>query len=116
MNKSIQDIENENCREKLLNILVNKRSLFIHYFNGFNDIRYYFSIRVWHQANEKNWIDNNVENSLIININPLRIREGFFIIGFDYTRLSDGETLKVACNENGYEYFNQYSRNVIWAR
>lgn len=116
LDKSIKDIENENSRAQILNILENKKLLFTHYFKGFIDSRYHFSIRVWHQANKKSWIDNDVDNSLVININPLRIREGFFIIGFDYTRLSDGETLKVACNENGYEYFNQYSKNNIWVR
>ena len=116
LNKSMLEIENDIGRAEILNIISNKKSLFTHYFKGFIDARYHFAIRVWHQANDKSWIDNDFENSIVVNLNPLRIREGFFLVGFDYTRLSDGETLKIACNESGYEYFNQYSKNNIWVR
>lgn len=103
-------------RDKIITIMSNKKSLFIHYFNEFNDKRYNYAIRVWHQSNENSWIEWKIDDSIIVNLNPVRIREGFFMVGFDYTQLNNHESLDIAGNENGYEYFNKPMKNNVWYR
>ncbi|MEW1489370.1 hypothetical protein AB0X39_19650 [Escherichia coli] len=51
-----------------------------------------------------------------ININPYKIREGFFLIGFDYRDITNGERLHVASNKDGHEYFNKCLKNSsrVW--
>ena len=52
----------------------------------------------------------------ILYINPYKIREGFFLIGFDYRDITNGERLHVASNKDGHEYFNKCLKNSsrVW--
>lgn len=58
------------------------------------------------------------KNSISININPYKIREGFFLVGFDYFDITNNESLHVASNKDGYEYFNKHLENssYVWMR
>ncbi|EAB4114473.1 hypothetical protein EOH33_25205, partial [Salmonella enterica] len=67
-------------------------------------------------GNDNTWIDWTEKNSIRININPYKIREGFFLIGFDYRDVTNDKRLHVASNKDGYEYFNKCLKNSsrVW--
>ena len=115
-NIALVDVNSE--REKIEFLFKDKKSLFKHYFSTFNDANFNHSIKIWHQSNDNSWVDWNEKNSICIKINPYKIREGFFLVGFDYFDITNSESLYVASNENGYEYFNKYVDNglYVWMR
>lgn len=105
-NVDLIDINSE--RNKIELLFKNKKELFRHYFSTFNDTRYNHTIKIWHQGNDNVWIDWDEYNSINVNINPYKIREGFFLIGFDYHDVTKNERLHVASNKDGHEFFNKY--------
>ncbi len=117
INKDLNNFSYEVSRSEIESVLTNKSSIFKTYFRKYHNPNYSTGIRIYHQAEGKNWIDWNDENSIQISHNTIEFREGFFLIGFDY-QLSTGEYLRIATLKDGVEYFNpsKYSRdNVIWA-
>ncbi|MEL7006862.1 MAG: hypothetical protein AAFN93_29680, partial [Bacteroidota bacterium] len=68
----------------------------------------------------KTWIEWKPEDSIILNIDPGNIREGFFLTGFDYSN-NEG-SLTYATRMNGYEYFDDIEHDMqnleraIWLR
>lgn len=114
--KNVNLIETNSERSKIEKLFMNKKELFKYYFSTFNDSRYHNTIKVWHQGNDNTWIDWSEDNSVNVNINPHKIREGFFLIGFDYSNITCNERLRVASNKNGYEFFNKFidRKSCIW--
>lgn len=112
----LMDINSE--RKAIESLFKNKKNLFQHYFSTFNNSNYNHSIQIWHQSNDNTWIDWDKNNSISININPYKIREGFFLVGFDYLDITNDERLHVASHKDGYEYFNENLGNssLIWVR
>lgn len=113
-NISLVDVNSE--RTAIEYVFKNKRDLFKHYFSTFNNTNFNHSIKIWHQSNDNAWVDWDERNSICININPYKIREGFFLVGFDYFDITNNESLYVARNKDGYEYFNKYLKNssCVW--
>ncbi len=117
LQKDISKLEFQVDRKDIERIFSSKKSLFIHYFNSFSDQRFSNNITIWHQGKDNEWIEWNKKDSITVNVNPARIREGFFLTGFDYSNNQTDKALIVASRKKGYEYFNQYkSNNVIWIR
>jgi hypothetical protein len=114
--KDIGLIDTESERTEIEHLFIDKKTLFKHYFSTFNDLRYEHTIRIWHQSNSNTWIDWSEENSIDIKINPYKIREGFFLIGFDYRDITKNERLSYASNKNGYEFFNKHldGKSYVW--
>lgn len=114
--KSIGLINVDSERSEIERLFTDKKALFKYYFSTFNDSRYHHAIKIWHQGNDNTWIDWAESNSINVNVNPHKIREGFFLIGFDYYNITSHEKLHVASNEDGYEFFNRYiDRNsCVW--
>lgn len=114
--KSISLIEVNSERTEIENLFKSKKGLFKHYFSTFNNTNFNHSIRIWHQSNDNSWGDWNEKNSICININPYKIREGFFLVGFDYFDITNSEGLSIASNKDGYEYFNKNLENssCVW--
>jgi len=81
-NTSLIDVNSE--RTAIEDLFKNKKDLFKHYFSTFNNTNFNHSIRIWHQSNDNTWVDWSEKNSISININPYKIREGLFLVGFDY--------------------------------
>ncbi|MEO0646198.1 MAG: hypothetical protein AAFZ17_08610 [Cyanobacteria bacterium J06650_10] len=102
--KDAQEIVTDFDRSEIEETLANKKKLFTHYFRSFEDSNFDYQITVWHQAPDQSWIDCRSENSITIRIDPSSIREGFFLIGFDYE--SKGESLFYATRIARREYFN----------
>lgn len=75
---NVELIDAASERTTIESLFINKKNLFQHYFSTFNDAKYNHSIQIWHQGNDNTWIDWIEENSICININPYKIREGFF--------------------------------------
>lgn len=96
----------------------NKKQLFENYFNSFNDTRFNYGIKIWHQGEDTEWIEWNESESITVHLDPTKVREGFYLIGFDYSIAATGENLNIATRVDGYEYFNRLEQNstVIWAR
>lgn len=111
--KDISLINTNSTRTEIECLFKNKKELFQHYFSTFNDSYFNHSIQVWHQGNKNTWIDWGEENSIRININPYKIREGFFLRGFDYYDIANSERLHIASNKDGYEYFNKNLENSL---
>jgi hypothetical protein len=68
-----------------------------------------------------NWLDWGSENCITIYTDPEEVREGFFLLGFDYTKTETNEDLMIATRVEGYEYFyfNNYNLSrgdVIWMK
>lgn len=105
-------------RALILKVFDTKKDLFTEYFQTFNNPNYDFPIKIWHQSEGESWIKWEEKDSLMINVDKLRIREGFFLTGFDYTIVKNHERLQMATRIKGYEYYNQVEKNdeVIWAR
>ncbi|WP_261136749.1 hypothetical protein [Serratia quinivorans] len=113
-NISLVDVNSE--RTAIEYVFKNKKYLFKHYFSTFNNTNFNHSIKIWHQSNDNAWVDWTERNSICININPYKIREGFFLVGFDYFDITNNESLHVASNKDGYEYFNKHLKNssYVW--
>jgi len=114
--KDISLMDTNSDRTAIECLFKNKKDLFQYYFSTFNNPSYNHSIQIWHQGNDNTWIDWDENNSICININPYKIREGFFLIGFDYRDITNNERLHVASNKDGYEYFNKCPQNSsrVW--
>lgn len=114
--KDISLMDTNSDRTAIECLFRNKKDLFQYYFSTFNNPSYNHSIQIWHQGNDNTWIDWDENNSICININPYKIREGFFLIGFDYRDITNNERLHVASNKDGYEYFNKCPQNSsrVW--
>ncbi|CCN81249.1 hypothetical protein VIBNISFn27_110010 [Vibrio nigripulchritudo SFn27] len=116
LNKDIGLIETGGDRSEIELLFSNKKSLFIAYYSTFSKPEFSYSIKVWHQGQDKPYIDWDESNALIVNLDPLRIREGFFQAGFDYYCNQTEEHLYCATRIGSYEQFNgDWSGNVIWA-
>jgi len=115
-NIALLDVNSE--RAKIEYLFKNKKALFKHYFSTFKNDNFNHSIRIWHQSNDHSWVDWNEKNSICININPYKIREGFFLVGFDYFDITNSESLYVASNKDGCEYFNEHLDDglCVWVR
>lgn len=119
LGKNIESFDTDITRVEIEKSFKSKKQLFVDYFQTFKDPRFNYAIKVWHQGGEIDWVEWQEEDSITININPAKIREGFFLVGFDYSIMSTGETLKFATRKNGYEYFNgdlDKYKDIIWAR
>ncbi len=118
LGKEVKEICFTHDREEIQDCLSCKKELFVSYFETFSDPSFNHSIRIWHDSEDDDWIEWKEEDSIDINIDPLGIREGFFLVGFDYTMTKTGDCLNFATRSKGLEYFNDMSRskNVIWAR
>ena len=118
INKDVEKLVTNYDRDSLSRILAKKRDIFLNYFRTFEDKRYGQSIRVWHQADDNSWIDWSKENSLEIQMNTRKIREGFFLMGFDYSMNKTGDRLSIATRIDGYEYFNDSENrdHAVWVR
>lgn len=104
-------------RVDITNALKNKKSLFTEYYKSFNNKNFSYGIKIWHENEDNDWVQWKESESLIIHIDPLAIREGFFLVGFDYSELTSGNSLCFATSKGGYEFFNSFeSKNVVWAR
>jgi len=116
--KNISLINVNSDRTAIEYLFKNKRDLFKHYFSTFNNTNFNHRIKIWHQSNNNTWVDWGEKNSMCININPYKIREGFFLLGFDYFDVSNNENLHFASNKDGYEYFNEHLENssYVWMR
>lgn len=114
--KDINLIDDKSDRGEIEFLFKNKKELFKHYFSTFNDMRYNHTIKIWHQGNDNTWINWSEHDSIDVNINPYKIREGFFLIGFDYYDVTRDERLHVASNEGGYEFFNKFidRSSCVW--
>ncbi len=115
-NIALLDVNSE--RAKIEYLFKNKKALLKHYFSTFKNDNFNNSIRIWHQSNDHSWVDWNEKNSICININPYKIREGFFLVGFDYFDITNSESLYVASNKDGCEYFNEHLDDglCVWVR
>ena len=114
--KICSDIDRADIEE----ILENKKKMFTYYFKLFEDKHFNYQITIWHQSAGKTWIEWKPEDSIILNIDPGNIREGFFLTGFDYSN-NEG-SLTYATRMNGYEYFDDIEHDMqnleraIWLR
>ncbi|MGE4666962.1 hypothetical protein AB8970_20910 [Yersinia enterocolitica] len=117
-NKDVNLIDTNSVREGIEYLFRNKKELFKHYFSTFNGSRYNHRFKIWHQSNDNTWVDWSEVNSTDININPYKIREGFFLVGFDYSDITQGERLQVASNKGGYDFFNKFidQKSCIWMK
>ncbi|MDH5524754.1 MAG: hypothetical protein OEY01_12280 [Desulfobulbaceae bacterium] len=104
-------------RNEIIKILSNKKKMFEEYFKTFADERFNDEITIWHQNQENSFIEWQKEDSITVKINFNKIREGFFLKGFDYSSKKHG-SLWVATNIKGYEYFNgkQDKAEIVWLK
>lgn len=118
LNKDLNKLNIPVNRLEIEDCFNNKKKLFINYFNTFNDPQFSFGIKIWHQGEDISWIDWKEKDSIIIKLDRLKIREGFFLPGFDYSIMNSQENISIVSRVNGYEYFNDFDHldNVIWAR
>jgi len=118
LGKELKTLDVSQKRDSVDSIFKNKKSLFTRYFDSFQDTRFSSGIKIWHQSQENPWVDWDEEDSITINLDPLRIREGFFLIGFDYSDVQTGKRLMIATTKHGYEYFDglDLSSKDIWVR
>lgn len=116
--KDLSFIDENSDRKEIEFLFKNKKELFKHYFSTFTDRRYNHTIKIWHQGNNSVSVDWSEEDSIYVNINPRKIREGFFLTGFDYYNVTGSESLLVATNKHGYEFFNKEIEggSYIWVQ
>jgi hypothetical protein len=118
MDKKLQDFKYIVERSKIESVLSNKRMIFETYFQKYHNSNYSTGIIIYHQAEGKSWLEWDKENTITINHDTIKFREGFFLTGFDY-KLISGNLLRIASVEDGYEYFNPkefvWGENVVWA-
>ncbi|EJG1067267.1 hypothetical protein C4G47_RS23505 [Vibrio parahaemolyticus O1] len=114
---SLAELNNDVERKDIVEVFQSKKLLFSHYFKSFHNPHFSYGIKIWHENECDNWVSWNETESLTINLDPLAIREGFFLQGFDYSEIDSGDSLHVATTKGGYEYFNTLkSDNIVWAR
>lgn len=117
LNKDLAMMATTGDRMEIESLFKNKKSLFLSYYSTFEKPEFSYSIKVWHQNQGNSYIDWNEEDALVVRLNPARIREGFFQLGFDYFCNKTERRLVFATRSGGYEKFNgDYKDDVIWAR
>ncbi|PMG49157.1 hypothetical protein BCU90_00605 [Vibrio lentus] len=117
IDKDIGQIQTQGSRKEIEELFTNKKELFLSYYSTFNKPEFGYSIKVWHQIQGNDYIDWNEEAALTVNLNPMRIREGFFLSGFDYFCNQRQTRLQYATKLGGYEYFDsEDGGSLIWAR
>ena len=118
--KDITYLQLDYDRDEIETTLSSKKGIFSHYFKSFEDKNFSHQITIWHQADGKSWLEWKSEDSITLNLDPSSIREGFFLIGFDYSQ--GEESLAYATRIKEYEYFSGVSGSikdadrVIWLR
>jgi len=116
--KDIKIWETEYDRLEIEEIVNSSRKkLFESYFRSFEHKNFSTKVKIWHPGETTNWIDWKPENSIEIGLNTsFAIREGFFLLGFDYDINNRG--LSSASNYKGYEYINESPgrERPIWLR
>lgn len=117
LKKDIDLIKDDFSRSEINKILSNKNKMFEDYFKTFEDERFDDEITIWHQNQENSFLEWQRDDSITIKINFNKIREGFFLKGFDYSSKKYG-SLWVATNIKGYEYFNgeQDKAEIVWLK
>jgi len=117
LDKKIADFNYLIDVEQLISVLSNKTRIFKTYFKKFEDKNAKRRINIFQQSSSNAWVDWNPANSISIQHDLIKFRQGFFLKGFDY-QTDTGEGLNVAANIGDYEYFNptKYDRQkeVIW--
>lgn len=118
LGKDLKKLDANQKRDIVVSIFEDKKSLFTRYFDSFQDTRFSSGIKVWHQSQENCWIEWGEKDSITVNLDLLRVREGFFLVGFDYSDAQTGDSLMIATTKHGYEYFNglDVSSNDVWVR
>ncbi|HDM8047756.1 TPA: hypothetical protein P0E07_000827 [Vibrio fluvialis] len=117
IHKDIKKIKTTGNRDEINRLFSNKKELFLSYYSTFEKPEFSYSIKVWHQDQDNTYIDWFEKNALTVHLNPLRIREGFFLVGFDYFCNESKSNLMCATRIEGYEQFDgDWNNNVIWVR
>ncbi|MDT8880293.1 hypothetical protein RSO68_12510 [Halomonas saccharevitans] len=117
LHKDIDKIQIDGDRNQIQELFKTKKSVFLAYYSTFSKPEFSFSIKVWHQSQDKSYIDWREEDALVVYLDPMRIREGFFQVGFDYYCHQMESRLQVATREGGYEQFNgHWDGDLIWVR
>lgn len=111
--KDVMNYNTQFPRNEIEKVLRYKSEIFKTYFKTFEDTRFSSSMKIYHQGYGESWLTWNENNSMSIRLDPSYIREGFFLLGFDY-RL-DESRLYTAYRSNGIEYFNKNNGKLIWA-
>lgn len=103
-------------RNEIENVFKDKKMLFKSYFKTYGNENFSTNIRIWHQGYDTTWIEWKKEDSLDLKLDLCKIREGFFIGGFDYL-INNKEQLRIAYRKDGFEYYNQEIEKgkLIWA-
>ena len=104
LGKDVKKICSDFNRNDIEETLKNKKEMFTYYFKSFENKNINYQITISHQAAEKTWIEWEPEDSITLDIDRANIREGFFLLGFDYS--NNGKSLTYATSINGYEYFD----------
>jgi len=116
LNKNVDEFSTSADRHEIEFLFSNKKSLFTAYYSTFEKSEFSYSIKVWHQSQENEYIEWAEKDAITIHLNPMRIREGFFQIGFDYYCNQSKEGLILATRTDGYEIFNGNSDGkIVWA-
>lgn len=116
-NKDINQIQTQGDRDEIKQLFSNKKELFLSYYSTFDKPEFSYGIKVWHQSQDNDYINWSEEDALTVHLNPMRIREGFFLIGFDYFCNQRQSRLECATKVGDYEQFNgEWTGMVIWAR
>jgi hypothetical protein len=115
--KDVKLIIDDTDRNEVNQAFSSKKTMFRHYFKTFEAPGFDKKVIVWHQNEDQCWIVWDTEDSIAVSVNPQKIREGFFLMGFDYSSDTYG-SLDVATNDGRYEYFNDVREGVeiAWAR
>ena len=116
LNKDLDKLETTVKRSDINMLFSNKKELFKSYYSTFSKPEFSYSIKIWHQSQDNSFIKWEEKDAITINLNPLRIREGFFQPGFDYYCISSESNLQHATRYKGFEIFNGgLIGDVIWA-
>lgn len=115
LGKDVGKIQTKSDRGEIQELFESKKALFLFYYSTFSKPEFSYSIKVWHQSQENSYIDWSEENALVVHLDPTRIREGFFQLGFDYYCNKTKSRLQRATRVGGYEQFNGVSNGkIIW--
>lgn len=102
-------------RKQLLEILDDKKMLFLEYFSRFEDVSFSTYIRVFHSDYEQEWITWDKANSFKIQLDIYNIPAGFVLPHFDY-KICGENYLKVASADKGKNLLNDNNGDVVWMR
>lgn len=117
LNKDLDKFLTVSERSDIDSLFFNKKDLFMYYYSTFSKPEYSCCIKIWHQSQTNEFIDWKEDNAITVNLNSLRIREGFFQTGFDYYCLQSETALQYATRYQGFESFNGCLKgDVVWAR